>query len=242
MSKPLSAVEFAEAIITHWPPFRWDEHQETSWTQALVREIGGFEKEVLGKALAALIRTRRDTKTPTVAVCIDACVSERRYLEAQKVVETLPVDAQKAAGKWPSYVAQRDPNIDVLVKSPLGRQAAKEGWIGAMYAFAMEHRRLPLDNAHVPAPKGLSSNDPRHPIQPYVGMTEIAMCKQQAKDFDEAYAMCVRGGDVIDDAADSPMQGMRKSLARLQGKQWESTGAAMLKNRNELADMVLQAR
>jgi len=218
-AKSLSAVEFAEAIITHWPPFRWDEHQELSWTQALVRELSGFDRQVLGNAMAHLVRTRRDTKTPTVAVCIDACVAERRYLEAQKRIESLPIDAKPEERDRPWYSPQRKDTVDVLVKCPLGKQAAKEGWIGAMYAFAMEHGRLPRPDMHVAAPKVIGP----HPIRPYIGMTEIAMCKQQAKDFDMTYALCVRGENHI-------------------ARQWASTGEAMLKERERLANMVLGAR
>jgi hypothetical protein len=234
-NKPLSAAEFAEAVITHWPPFRWDQHQAGSWTQSLVRELSAFDRQVLGNALAHLIRTRRDTKTPTVAICIDACVTERRYLEAQKRVESLP-EAQHEAGKFPAYSPQRKDTVDLLVKCKLGKQAAREGWISTMYAFAMEHGRLPRDDIHVAAPLNLGP----HPIRPYVGMTEIAMCKRQAKDFDDAYAKLIRGEIVADGHQKWTDEARMKGL--LAGKRWESTGEAMLKERNRIADMVLSAQ
>jgi hypothetical protein len=197
MNKPLSAVEFAEAVITHWPPFRWDEHQETSWTQALIREVSGFERQVLGSALAHLIRTRRDTKTPTVAMCIDACVAERRYAEAQKVAESLPMHGA-AKPKEHLLWEERERLADDIVKGPDGKQAARDGWIGTLHAFIVNTGRMP--NAG-----------------------EMAKCKQQAREFDESYAQCVKGGWP-------------------QAQRLEELGRDMLANRKRLTEMVLNTR
>lgn len=231
-ARPMSAAEFAEAVITHWPPFRWDQHQAGSWTQSLVREIGNFDRQVLGNALAHLIRTRRDTKTPTVAACIDACVAERRFIDAQ----SLAIDAKPDISTLPPHAPERRAHADLIVKCPLGKQAAREGWIGSMHAFAVENGRLPLANATVTAPRMPGP----HPNRDYIGMTEIEMCKRQAKDFDTAYATVVRGEIVT--AGHQKWSDEAKAKARAAGKEWESTGAAMLKERQRLANTVLEAQ
>jgi hypothetical protein len=195
MSKPMSAVEFAEAVITHWPPRFWDEHQETSWTQSMVREIGGFDREVLGKALASMIRTRRDTKTPPVAVCIDACVAERRFLEASKIAEALPIHASSKKSPSEMQWEERKRLADDMVMGPDGKEAARNGWIGALHNFIVVHGRMPKAG-------------------------EVAQCKTVAREFDQAYAQCVKGGWA-------------------QAYSLESLGAAMLANRKHLAETVL---
>ena len=55
------------------------------------------------------------------------------------------------------------------MNGPLGRQAAKEGWIGALHSFARKNSRLPQPGK------------------------EIEGCKSAAKGFAEAYAAVVRG-------------------------------------------------
>jgi len=192
-NKPLSAAEFAEAVITHWPPFRWDQHQAGSWTQSLVRELSAFDRQVLGNALAHLIRSRRDTKTPTVAACIDACVAERRYLDAEKTTASLPVT--KDGSRLPEYSDERRRLADDLVRCADGKQAAKEGWIGTLHTFVVRNGRMPKGH-------------------------EIADCKRHAREFDEYYAQCVKGG--------WPQAASLLSL-----------GDKMLARRKELTEMVL---
>lgn len=195
--KPMSATEFAEAVITHWPPFRWEEHQEVSWTQAIVRELSGFDRQVLGNAMASMVRTRRDSKTPTVAACIDACVAAKRWLDAEKQASALPIHGKAKSPELMRW-EERQRLADDIVMGPDGKEAARGGWIGALHAFIVDHGRMP--NAG-----------------------ELAQCKRVAKEFDEHYAMCVKGGWPF-----------AESLQRL--------GADMLANRKRLTDMVLGVR
>jgi len=183
-AKPLSAVEFAEAVITHWPPFRWEEHQEVSWTQAIVRELSGFDRQVLGNAMAHLVRTRRDSKTPTVALCIDACVAARRWLDAEKQASALPIEKSPERMRW----EDRQRLANDLVKTAPGRQAAQEGWIASMHAFAVEHGRLPSGR-------------------------EIDACKRYAKEFDEAFNQCV--ATAVDETKQMAVRNVSAQLVKL---------------------------
>jgi hypothetical protein len=55
-----------------------------------------------------------------------------------------------------------------LVMTPLGKQAAKEGWVGTLWSFARKNSRLPTQGK------------------------EVEDCKRASTGFDEAYAICVR--------------------------------------------------
>jgi hypothetical protein len=185
-------LSFISAVIQHFPPFRWDEGQEKAWVDTMVRELSGFSPQVLEKATTDMVRTRKDRRMPVPAECINACLDARRWLEAKGEAEALAVIPQKAK----TYDDKKQLAND-LVMGPEGRQAAKEGWIGILYDYAKNHGRLP-------------------PPSEFPGM------KREAKEFDVAYARCVRGDGMF------------------AAKQLQELGAKMLKRRNELADMVLR--
>ncbi len=193
--KPVNAVtNFVSTILQHFPPFRWEDEQEKAWMEAMIRELNGcnFSDAVLEKALTDMVRTRKDRRIPLVADCINACIDARRWLEAKQGAENLPIQQQK-----PKSYDEKTQLANDLVMGPEGRQAAKEGWIGTLHDYARNHGRLP------PA-------------------SEFGGLKRQAKEFDEAYAKCVRG-DV-----------------KFAGPLLESLGAKMLAKRNALSDVVLK--
>lgn len=184
--------KFIDAMLLHYPPFRWDEEQEKSWSKTMVVELRGFGAAVLEKAATTMIRTRKDRRTPLVAECVQACVEARRWLDIEKGASELPIDEKQTTGEW---TADRFKLANDLIRTPLGREAAKGGWIGALHGFARRNARAPVG-------------------------PEIQACKQSAKEFDAAYKLCVQGG--------WPYAHMLERL-----------GAAMLKRREKLSDMVL---
>ena len=168
----MSAVtDFLDKIIQRFPPsFRWDEAQKQSWSEDMVRELGGFPDAVLNRAIQQIIRTRTETKTPLVSECINACLDALKWLDLEAKKNTLPIAGNP--GRLSSYVAEHSAErlqlADDLLTGPQAKEAAREGWIGAMRDFARKNGRLPMGG-------------------------EIARCKKDAKDFDLAYAEVVRG-------------------------------------------------
>lgn len=204
-------IEFIDEVLLHWPPFRWDEDREAAWVKAMTLELRPFGPEVLGKAIASM-RRKKFPKTPQVAECISACVEARRWIDIESSKGKLPVEEQKPAA---DNQEDRKNHANLLVMCALGKQAAKEGWIGQLHAFCM--RRAPDDTYRLP-----------------IGQ-EIADCKRKAKEFDQYYADCVR--EVAEFERKNPAQGKRKQVCH-----WhilEGLGAKMLKRREELTDMVL---
>lgn len=162
-----AVTDFVETILLHFPPFRWDEEQEKAWAATMVRELACFQPDVLRKAAETMIRSRRERRIPLVSECIDACSDAKRWLDANKRASSMDVgQAPPTASemKW----AERERLADDLIACPLGQSAAREGWIGALHAYAVKFGRLPQQG-------------------------ELTTVKAQAKDFDSAYADVVRG-------------------------------------------------
>lgn len=158
--------KFLEAVLLHYPPYRWDEEQEKSWSKTMIVELRGFGPAVLDKAITNMIRTRKDRRTPLVAECVQACVEAKRWIDIESGKQDLPLEKQKTVGE---YSDDRVRLANDLVMSPLGKQAAKEGWIGVLHGFCRRNLRMPMGQ-------------------------EIADCKREAQEFDKIYAVSVKGG------------------------------------------------
>jgi hypothetical protein len=190
MSKKV-VIAFADRVLQHFPPFRWDDDKEAAWAETMVRELSGFPDDVVERAGREMVRTRKKPQTPLVSECIDACLDAKRWIEAQRQSETLSVEHDSGVNR--DWTTERLKLANDLMVTPLGKQAAKEGWVGALWSFARKNSRLPQQGK------------------------EIEGCKQAAKDFDAAYALCVRGhGDARVSAA------------------LEKIGGDMLKRRHDL--------
>lgn len=198
-------LNFISRVIQHFPPFRWDDEQEKSWVETMKSELKGFSDEVLSRAIVDLIRTRKDRRIPLPAECISACLEARRWVETENQKSSLPVGDQDGRAHL-DWTTERLKLADDLVMGSMGRQAAKEGWVGMLHAYARKNSRLPPES-------------------------EIGALKRAAKEFDETYAMCVRGGNAPPTKR-GPQQVAPFHLL-------EKLGASMLKRREEIADRVL---
>jgi hypothetical protein len=219
--------DFIDRIIQRFPPsFRWDDAQKNSWTEDMVRELGGFDADVLNRAAHKIIQTRglttEERKTPTVAECIRYCKDARGAIFAESNAGTMAF-ATKTPEPYLMDWREDDFANDIALnrKNPLCIQAAKEGWIGTLHTFVRKHRRMPSATDKIAYRK--SSKVPEQMV------AELEWCKREAKDFDEAYALAVRGNGSSDLRALGAMRDLVSNV-----------GDAMLKRRNELADIVLK--
>ncbi len=168
MSSKKTVVAFADTVLQHYPPFRWDEEKEAAWAATMVQELSGFSDEVVQRAGRELVRTRRKPQTPLVSECVDACVAAKRWVDAEKNSGRLPVDGAALGYPHLDWTADRLKLASELMNTPLGKQAAKDGSAGALWSFARKNARLPQPGA------------------------EINGCKEAARGFDEAYASLLR--------------------------------------------------
>ena len=162
-----AVLTFIDTVIQHYPPYRWDEEQEKAWVNTMVRELGGFSEDVLNRAIKEMIRTRKDRRIPLVPECLSACHDARRWIDAEKNKGQLPMGEKPSSGL--DWTGDRLKLATDLCMSPMGREAAKEGWVQQLHDFARKNSRLPQPG-------------------------EIGALKREAKAFDEAYARCVKGG------------------------------------------------
>jgi hypothetical protein len=197
----MKSSEFANAIYTLYPPFRqWDDVTLKAWTDTVVNECGDgwFSSEVRAQAFKTLTRVKHKDKPPQTATIFEHCREAKRWLDADKHKGELtsgPAPVNQAFLDWTedAFKLSRD-----LMSGPMGLQAAKEGWIGCLDAYCRKFKRLP--------PAG-----------------EIPTLQRQAREFNETYDKCVRGG--FHDAG-----------------RWAATGEAMLAKRNKLIDWRLAQR
>lgn len=195
MSKAIA--EFADEMLQHFPPFRqWEDYQEKAWADTLATELAGFSNEVLLSARKQIIRTRKPNmpRPPMVSECIDACVEARRFIEKDKRASELPEFNPSAGADWTSERIKLA--YELCKGTQIGKEAARDGWILSLWHFCREKQRVPTTQ------------------------TEIAACKRAAKEFDETYDKCVKGGWP-------------------EAKKWEALGASMLAKREKLAGEVL---
>lgn len=80
---------------------------------------------------------------------------------------SLAVKGDDKGPKYPDWTAGRQANANRLIRSPMGQQAAKEGWIGTLWDFARVEERLPQG-------------------------AELSRCKRIAKEADAAAAEVYR--------------------------------------------------
>jgi hypothetical protein len=197
----MKSSEFANAIYTLYPPFRqWDDVTLKAWTDTVVSECGdgGFSAEVRAQAFKTLTRVKHKDKPPQTATIFEHCREAKRWFDAEKgkgQLSTGPAPANASFLDWTedAFKLSRD-----LMSGPMGLQAAKEGWIGCLDAYCRKFKRLP--------PEG-----------------QIPSLKREAREFDETFAKCLRGG--FQDAA-----------------RWASMGEEMLRRRNKLVDWRLALR
>lgn len=159
-----SATDFVERVLQLWPPFRWDEVQEQAWADLMVRELSGFKPAVLERGFQEMVRKRKESRIPTPAECIAACAEAKRWVDAEQDSAKLP-EFRTPQGE---YSTERWRLAHELKRSPLGKQAAREGWIVAFVHFCRRNQRLP-------------------------GGAEIDQCKRDSDGIEEIYKLATRG-------------------------------------------------
>jgi hypothetical protein len=210
-----AAVDFADTILQHFPPYRWEDHQEKAWAERLVKELSGFSADVVKRAAGEIVRTRKKPQTPLVSECIEACGSAKRWTDANKNKGRLPIDggSDPLGREDLDWTGERLKLANDLMDTPIGKTAAKENWIGALWSFAKKNQRLP---------------------QP----AEISAVKTTSEDTDRLFKKCVTGdGWPKADAKKYPW--LNQAAIDEHRKRCIAFGEAVMKRRQDLVDRVL---
>jgi hypothetical protein len=139
-----AVTKFIAMIATFFPrpKFSGNEDSETLWVGMMLKMLAPYDASVLTEAAERIIRDRDPDKDGTMfpkpSECIAACEA---VLKLRKGA-TLQLEGPKG-NEW------TDDRLSLafdLANGPLGRRAAREGWIGPLLRFCRQHMRLPKDH------------------------------------------------------------------------------------------------
>lgn len=177
--------KFITEVAIHFSPPKFDTKDErNAWLTSLHRSLDGADQRVLERAAQIIIDTRKNSRSfPLPAECRAAVTAAAYELEFDKHIQTLPeLRQQRGSGRS----KERDEFTLTLLKSPLGREAARDGWVLACFDFTAREQRLPDNRRYEPR------NQKER--EEYAGCSEVEFCKRAARGFDEAYDAVLRGG------------------------------------------------
>ncbi len=152
----------------------WDEEREKNWSTLMVRELGGFNDEVLARACREIILTRGKRQNeqwmPTIAECLKACRDAQFLVEGEKNEGKLRLGAGPLEKKFAVWSDERRRLADQLIMTEQGKRAANEGWILGLHNYIREHGEVPRTAAQ-----------------------ENAL-RTSSREFEEEYRKCLNGG------------------------------------------------
>lgn len=146
MSTAETVSKFAQMILKAYPPYRWEEAQEDIWTASLSKRLYRFSDAIIEKALDKLLGERDATKTPTVRECIDMCEDVKRYAGLEEKKGELPIE-EKEQHPLDAFSPERKAFARSLMRTPLGKQAAREGWAGPLRTYIRKTGEMPRTDA-----------------------------------------------------------------------------------------------
>ena len=163
-------MEFITSLLPIYVIKHDDAEKEKAWTFEMIRQLRQFPSETLKKAAEKIKASRTDRRFPLPSECRKICLDVQDWLAREERNKSLPLDAHPIHGvRNLDWTTERFRLADDLMMSAMGKEAARDGWIGTLHSFARKNSRLP---------KG----------------PEIDACKRESKENDAAYAKCVKGG------------------------------------------------
>lgn len=184
MSQAIS--KFVADVALHFPNRFDSEAAEDEWLDSMARNLRGYSADVLKRAAQKIIDTRTDRRFPLPSECKKVCNEFAQQDAAEKPGMIADQKLPPAFSDWRVKLA------DDLIMCPMGREAAKDGWILALHDFARENGRLPAGG-------------------------EISKVKAVRKGFDAAYYGVINGNGGFCSAAlkklGDHMIARRKALA-----------------------------
>lgn len=138
-------LKFVGAIGPFFPPPRGSDEEQATWLAAMDRKLRGMEPEVLAAAADEIIETRDPKKDgrffPLPAECISACDKARARLTS---IDGKPLlsHGQSDPSPWATWRCEL---ANDLIKTEMGRKAARERWIISLWNYCREHGKLPSE-------------------------------------------------------------------------------------------------
>jgi hypothetical protein len=190
-----AVTKFLTELSLHFGKRFESDEAEDQWLDSMERNLRVYTPSVLERACKRIVDTRKDRYFPLPAECRAACEDIVKIEEAEKA-PLLREPQHKFAGHADWQYRRAD---ELIMIGPLGKQAAREGWILSLHDFIRENGRLPTSDL------------------------EVRKCKDAARGFDEAYERLLRNGGVLSPnliALGDAMLKRRESLrARVMGRE-----------------------
>ncbi len=162
MSQAIS--KFVADLALHFPNRFDSEQSEDEWLKSMFRNLSGYKAEVLDAAAQYLIDNRTDRRFPLPADCRKACNEASRRLQSER--PTLQTETEPKFGEFSD--ARIKLADDLVARSSIAKEAARDGWVLVLHDFCREHGMLPVGS-------------------------QITDCKAAAKRFERTYELCIRG-------------------------------------------------
>lgn len=157
--------KFITDLAVHFPPKHARPELEATWLKSMAEALRGTAPKVLEEAARHLINTRKYNSFPLPAECRAVCMEIAERQELRQNEGSLPGIGFSYGLDW---TQERRNLASQLICGALGKEAAKDGWILALWNFCREKQRLPSG-------------------------AEIHRCKAVAREFDQLYALTVQG-------------------------------------------------
>jgi len=142
-----SVARFVSKVAVHFPPPRFEsDAQEAEWLRSIVESLKLYDDDVLDVASQRIIDTRglrSDEKWfPKVAEIRRLCagiVDDKRRAPLMKQAMAEAFDGHSA----PPHSRARTALVLDLLRGEMGREAARDGWIGSLVDFVRHSKELP---------------------------------------------------------------------------------------------------
>lgn len=159
----IAVSQFITELAVHFGRKHDTQEAEDAWLKSMVESLRGYSQSTLRAGAKRIINNRTERSFPLPAECKKVCDEIASYEQREQQAGQLAVDRVPS-----TFSPARVQLADDLINCPMGREAAKEGWVLALHDFARDNMRLPTGG-------------------------EISKVKAVPKGFDDAYALCVRG-------------------------------------------------
>ena len=137
----MDAQSFFDAMRFFGEPVLPENADKTTIYGAYARALSQYSDRVLQRAADEMLATRSQRKFPLLAECLEACRNAQDEIAGEAKREN--DSARQSAKSKDPWSPERVHLADGMMRSELGREAAKEGWIVSLHDFCREEGRLP---------------------------------------------------------------------------------------------------
>ena len=142
-STPMTASKFVTNLTKHFSVFfKSGTDEAAEWIKSMIGIVGVYDDAVLGAAFVLILRTRKETRFPLpaeiIAVCDSVVQARNRKPMAEKMRDGV-FDGHSA----PPHSRARTALVLDLLRGEMGREAARDGWIGSLVDHVRYAKELP---------------------------------------------------------------------------------------------------